>query len=165
MNTPPSQPEAVSLAAGGAELLDRIGPLWHELRAHHAALAPMWRDGLLAATFEARKAELLGKSAGDGHLLVVLAVDRDAVVGYCVCTVTAGGDGEVDSLFVAPAHRRRGVGRQLMSRAMDWLGMRSPQSIAVEVMACNEDALRLYRHYGFHARTVRMRLVQRDPEP
>jgi ribosomal protein S18 acetylase RimI-like enzyme len=161
LNTPPSHTDdpPVAISAGGAERLDRIGPLWYDLRAHHAGLAPMWRDGLLAASFDGRKAELLSKSAG-GDLLVLLATTAaDAVVGYCVCTVTATGDGEVDSLYVAPSHRRRGVGRELMSRAMAWLGERSPQSIAVEVMACNDNALRLYQRYGFHARTVRMRHV------
>jgi ribosomal protein S18 acetylase RimI-like enzyme len=158
MNTAPSPP-AASIVSGGAELLDRISPLWHELRRHHAELAPQWRAGLLATTFAGRKAELLAKSAGGGDMLVLLAAIGGAAdpVGYCVCTVTAPRDGEVDSLFVAPDHRGRGVGRVLMSAAMDWLRARSPGSIAVEVMACNAAAIRLYESYCFHARTVRMR--------
>jgi ribosomal protein S18 acetylase RimI-like enzyme len=150
----------VTIAAGGAELLDEIGPLWHELRSHHAGLDPVWREGLLAAHFNDRKAGLLAKSAGGGELLVLLARSADPtdpkVVAYCVCTVTAAGDGEVDSLFVTESHRRRGVGDALMSRAMAWLAQRATASLAVEVMACNADALRLYERYGFHQRTVRM---------
>jgi ribosomal protein S18 acetylase RimI-like enzyme len=153
----------VSITAGGAELLDQIAPLWQELRAHHASLDPVWRDGLLAATFADRKAGLLAKSAG-GELLVLLARSAglpDHVVGYCVCTVTHAGDGEVDSLFVTESHRRRGIGEALMSRAMEWLAGRATTSLAVEVMACNADALRLYERYGFRQRTVRMLHVRR----
>ena len=61
-----------------------------------------------------------------------------------------------DSLFVTESHRRRGVGDALMSRAMAWLAQRATSSLAVEVMACNADALSLYERYGFHQRTVRM---------
>ena len=161
MSTAPSPPR-VSLVTGGAELLDRLAPLWHDLRRHHGELDPKWRAGLLATEFAERKAELLGKSRG-GEILVLLALGGPEVpVGYCVCTVTAAGDGEVDSLFVAAEHRGRGVGRALMSAAMDWLRARSPGSMIVEVMACNEAAIRLYEGYGFHARTVRMRHVNND---
>jgi ribosomal protein S18 acetylase RimI-like enzyme len=162
---PPPGLAGVSITAGGAELLDRIARLWHELRSHHASLDPVWRDGLLAATFDDRKAGLLAKSEG-GELLVLLArsVERsEHVVGYCVCTVTRTGDGEVDSLFVTESQRRRGIGDVLMSRAMAWLAGRATQSLAVEVMACNADALRLYERYGFRQRTVRM-LHVRPPE-
>jgi ribosomal protein S18 acetylase RimI-like enzyme len=164
MDTPLPINDAVSIAAGGPELLHRIGPLWRDLRAHHAALAPLWRDGLLAATFDGREAELLGKSAaGGGELLVLLASVGERPIGYCVCTLTATGDGEVDSLYVDPAFRRRGVARELMSRAMDWLHGHSPTSIVVDVLACNDEARRLYERYGFHARTLRMRYVQPSP--
>ena len=167
MSTAPSPPH-VSLVTGGAELLDRIAPLWHDLRRHHAELDPKWRSGLLATEFAERKAELLGKSRG-GEMLVLLALGgagggAETPVGYCVCTVTAAGDGEVDSIFVAAGHRGRGVGRALMWAAMDWLRARSPGPIAVEVMACNDAAMRLYEGYGFHARTVRMRYIN-DNKP
>lgn len=148
----------MTFTAGGAELLEQIAPLWHELRSHHASLDPVWREGLLAASFESRKAGLLCKSAG-GELLVLLARATDSAaqsIAYCVCTVTAAGDGEVDSLFVTESHRRRGIGDALMSRAMAWLFSRATASLAVEVMACNADALRLYERYGFRQRTVRM---------
>jgi ribosomal protein S18 acetylase RimI-like enzyme len=151
-------PAGVTLVAGGAELLDRIAPLWHELRSHHALLDPTWRDGLLATQFHERKAGLITKSSGGGAMLVLHAStsERSEVVGYCVTTVTPGGDGEIDSLFVVPSHRRRGIGEAMMLRSMQWLAERGAKSIAVEVMAGNADALRLYERWGFRARTVRM---------
>jgi ribosomal protein S18 acetylase RimI-like enzyme len=162
-----TEPFAVSLVSGGPELLDRVERLWHQLRHHHADLDPRWRDGLLAATFDGRKSHLIEKSvARGGAMLVLLAVNGEGgdVVGYCVCTVSGGGDGEVDSLFVAPDHRRRGVGHALMSRATEWLTDRRSKTISVEVMTCNESAIRLYERYGFHPRTVRMRHVGRPQE-
>ena len=150
----------IRITSGGEELLDRVEPLWLELRQHHADLAPTWRAVLLSSTFENRKAGLRQKASGGGTILVLLAIADDVVVAYCISTVTAAGGGEVDSLYVLPAFRRRGVARALMSRSMDWLRDRATGGIAVDVMAGNEDALRLYTKYGFHVRTVRMVIPQ-----
>jgi ribosomal protein S18 acetylase RimI-like enzyme len=152
--------DEITLLTGGAELLDDIEPLWLLLRQHHAEMSPpMWREGLLDGQFPERKAGLLRKSQG-GALLVVLAVRAGEPCGYCVCTVSGAGEGEVDSLFVAPEIRRRGIGDAMMTRAMPWLMERTPgRSIVVDVMSCNEAALRFYERYGFHTRTVRMRHV------
>src|SRR5438309_5308271 len=117
MNTYPMN-ETVSIESGGPELLDRIEPMWIALRNHHAELAPIWRDSLLATTFESRKAGLLKKA--ESGLLVLLAVSQQPV-GYCVCTLCGEGEGEVDSLFVVPHYRRRGIGRALMVQALAWL--------------------------------------------
>src|SRR5688572_5282282 len=94
----------VSIIDANGEL-DRIGPLWQELRLHHAELSPRWRDEFLACRFETRKAGLIAKSPGG--LLVLLAMAGDAPVGYCVCSIDEHDRGEIDSLFVTTSHRRR----------------------------------------------------------
>src|SRR4051812_26209816 len=100
----PTSSDDFPITAGGPELLDRVAPLWHALRSHHAQMAPAWRDGLLTATFDDRKAGLLAKVAGGGGgLLVLLAtagrpdhgVADVPAIGYCVCTVTPCGRGEI----------------------------------------------------------------------
>src|SRR6478672_9557209 len=109
--------EQVTLIEGGAELLDRVEPLWLELRQQHAALAPIWSEELLASSFEARRKELLSKVSGGMLVLVATANGRDA--GYCISTIDASA-GEVQSLFVQEKQRSRGIGRQMMSRTMKW---------------------------------------------
>jgi ribosomal protein S18 acetylase RimI-like enzyme len=132
--------------------LDRIAPLWHELREHHAALSPTWRDEFLASNFEKRKAGLIAKSPGG--LLVLLATTLDAAVGYCVCSIDETGRGEIDSVFVTASHRRRGIGDQLMTRAMKWFTEREAKPVTVSILAGNDDAVRLYERFGFKPRTV-----------
>ena len=155
MNGNSTRPDdAVSIVSGGPEWLDRVEPLWLELRRHHAELAPLWREQFVTATFDARKSGLLEK-AGKG-LLVLLAVTGEEAVGYCVCTLASNGWGEVDSLYVAPQYRRRGVGRALVTAGMAWLGERGAKPIVVDVLAANDEARRLYERFGFHARTVRL---------
>ncbi len=147
----------VSVLNGGAELLDRIEPLWSQLRRHHADLAPQWSASLLATSFEQRRAELVRK----GGVLVSLAVWQAQDIGYCVSTITSATGtsdamGEVDSLYVIPSQRGMGIGHALMARAMDWFAAQSVQSIGVNLISGNVAAQQFYARYGFLPRTVRL---------
>ncbi len=159
MNAKPS-PTDYSLTAGGAELLDRVGPLWLQLRQHHAEVSPRWAAQLLAMSFDERQAGLIAKATAG--MLVLLATVGDRDVGYCVSTVTADGQGEVDSLYVIPTHRKLGIGHAMMSRTLQWFGQQSVRAISVEVIIGNESALPFYARYGFHPRTLRLRRASSD---
>ncbi len=148
-----------TLVTGGAELLDRIGPLWLELRRHHAEMSPEWAAALLAAQFDRRRTGLIEKSAGG--MFVVLASTANDIVGYCVSTIDADRRGEVDSLYVTTAHRRAGIAVAMMDMTMKWFDRAAVRSIAVEVMSGNDAATRLYERFGFRQRTVRL-LLERD---
>ena len=141
-----------SLLNGGAELLDRVEPLWSQLRRHHADLAPRWSASLLATSFDERRAELVGK----GGVLVSIATSQAQDIGYCVSTITSDAMGEVDSLYVIPSHRGTGIGHALMSTAMDWFARQSVRSIVVNVISGNDAAQQFYARYGFLPRTVRL---------
>jgi ribosomal protein S18 acetylase RimI-like enzyme len=56
----------------------------------------------------------------------------------------------VIELFTARAHRRRGLGRALMMRAMDVVAEAGQRTIALRVHPENMPALSLYRRLGFH---------------
>jgi diamine N-acetyltransferase len=150
-----TDPPPVQIFTGGCEQLDQIEPLWLQLRQNHAARFPIWRSSLLTTTFAMRKGELLRKSSGG--LLVLLAKRDGDVVAYCVCSVDEQRHGEVDSIFVSPQSQRCGIGTRLMTAAMTWMEDRGVQTIGVDVMAGNEDALALYARFGFHPRTIQLR--------
>jgi GNAT superfamily N-acetyltransferase len=143
-----------SLLTGGAELFDRVDPLWSQLRRHHADLAPQWSARVLATSFTERRADLVGKAARG--LLVSLVTWRGQDIGYCVSTIASDATGELDSLYVVPSHRGSGVGHALMSTAMDWFDGHSVESIIVEVISGNDAAQQSYARYGFLPRTVRL---------
>jgi GNAT superfamily N-acetyltransferase len=64
--------------------------------------------------------------------------------------VTSVGDlGRVDNLFVLAAHRRHGVGRTLMSRALESCARSLFAQVFLNVDADNAAALSLYRLFGF----------------
>jgi ribosomal protein S18 acetylase RimI-like enzyme len=81
------------------------------------------------------------------HLFLV-ATHGDAVVG----TVMAGYDGHrgwVNYLAVAPDHRRRGVGRALMSEAERLLREAGCPKINLQVRTTNPTVIHFYRAIGF----------------
>ncbi len=145
-----------SICIGGPELLPRVGPLWEQLRDHHAALAPRWA-GTLAKSFEDRRVGLIEK--GVEGICVVLASQEHNDIGYCVSTIIAGGEGEIDSLYVTPACRGAGIGKKLMKNTMEWFAGKSVEAITVDVIEGNDAARKFYEAFGFGVRTIRMRYL------
>ena len=76
----------------------------------------------------------------DGRVRV--AVDRDTVVGFA--TITPTGDAwELDDLFVAPEHMRRGFATALVRHLL------AEADVAAIVVTANPHAMAFYRSVGF----------------
>ena len=87
-----------------------------------------------------------------------LASDGTTPAGHAVLTVRYCMEfgalcGHIDDLFVAPAFRRRGVGRALLDALFAECGARACEAAQVEVGTDNEAALRLYAKFGLTAAT------------
>ncbi len=147
------QERQISLVTGGAELLDRIEPLWVHQRQHQADLSDLWRSGLLAITFEERRAHMLRKASQ--AMLVILATSEGNDVGYCVSSIDHE-VGEVDSFFVDVAHRGHHVGHAMMLRTLDWFKQMAVKSIVIDVLDGNYGALAFYAKYGFRPRLIQL---------
>ena len=144
----------IRYTAGNAELLDRIEPLWAELNAIHQAKSVHFKAHYAGFTFEARKKMLL-QAAEKGCLFVILAYDNELLVGYCVASVIDE-LGEVDSIFVSEAYRKKGIASSLMERALEWLNANGAVKIALKVSVGNEEVLGFYARYGFLPRLIEL---------
>ena len=142
------------LAAGEIPV---IRPLWEELNQQHADYLTLFAPEIAQRSFEARLAALRDKSAR-GSLRIEIAETAAAgpPIAYCVATLSPEGMGEVDSLFVAPEYRRRGIASQLMQGALDWLNAEGASSQRVVVFQANAAALEFYKCFGFHPRNVEL---------
>jgi ribosomal protein S18 acetylase RimI-like enzyme len=139
----------------GEEGFAAVEPLWVKLRAYHSHLPWRFADGMLRFTFEPRKLEILTKAApGKLRIELVSAASDAADVAYCISTASASGRGEVDSIFVEESLRRHGIGSELIRHALAWLESVGASSKVVTVAYSNEEALALYKRFGFHPRTI-----------
>jgi ribosomal protein S18 acetylase RimI-like enzyme len=144
----------------GADGLDRIQPLWQKLTDHHAGMSLRFAKAAGLRTFEARKQELLAKTAADRIRVDLVSTDANGpVIAYCVGTVTSAGVGEIDSIFIEEHWRCRRIGTELMRRALAWLDKMGAASKVVSVMCENEAAMAFYRRFDFHPRAVLLQQV------
>lgn len=78
----------------------------------------------------------------------LVAAAPDGVAGYVVAHHAAD-EGEILNLAVAPAHHRRGIGRDLVRHVLAALAERGVSQIFLEVRASNTAAHALYAAVGF----------------
>jgi ribosomal protein S18 acetylase RimI-like enzyme len=90
-----------------------------------------WREHILPTTF-------------------FLETDDGELAGYASCR-PFGARGDVRQIAVAPAHRRRGVGRALMRRVAERLRAAGCKEWRLEVQAGNRAAIALYEAVGMRA--------------
>ena len=81
-------------------------------------------------------------------VLFLVADALGGVAGYVVAR-SVRDEGEILNLSVAAAHRRRGIGRGLVERALALLADRGVQAVYLEVRESNAVARELYRSLGF----------------
>ena len=74
--------------------------------------------------------------------------DGDQLAGFILCRGAAD-EAELLSLAVAPSFRRRGLGREMLARAMATARERGAARLHLEVAADNAAATALYESAGF----------------
>src|SRR5688572_8057574 len=112
--------------------------------------------------FGPRKQEILAKAAAGKIRIELVSIASEASdIAYCVSTISAGGLGEVDSMFVEERFRGRRIGSQLVLHALAWMESMGASSKVVTVAHANEEALAFYKRFGFHPCTI---LLQQSHE-
>jgi ribosomal-protein-alanine N-acetyltransferase len=146
----------------------------------HAAGAPSWQlrrateadvDAIMElerATFvtdawseHSMRAELTGPH---GYYLVAVGVDDpERIDGYAGLLAPRGaGEGDIQTIAVAPRARRHGLGRTLMLALIGEARNRGAGEVFLEVRADNPGAQTLYRTLGFEEIGVRPHYYQPD---
>jgi ribosomal protein S18 acetylase RimI-like enzyme len=141
-----------------AEELDIIEPLWNKLIVHHRERATHFRKMLGNIDFDKRKQQLLEKD----NIRIDLAynADKEQLIGYCVSTIDAKKQGEVESIYVEEDYRRNGIAGNLMKKALRWMDDMSAERKVLLVATGNEEVLPFYERYGFYPRGIVMELVE-----
>jgi ribosomal protein S18 acetylase RimI-like enzyme len=97
-------------------------------------------------------------TAQKGQMLIVLAYEKDLLIGYCI-TSLVDGVGEIDSLFVSENYRGNGIATCLMDTSLNWLKQNNSQKTIVKVSAGNEDAFDFYARQGFFPRLIELQMI------
>lgn len=147
--------EIIEILSGGPELLDRISPLWDELKKYHVEKSLHFSKEMNSKSYVARKKDLISKAK---HLRVDIAnypkEKRD--IAYCISTIDNSNRGEIDSLFIVEPYRRQGIGRKLTEMAFAWLRNRGAVDNSIYVASGNEEVIDFYKTFGFYPRGIHL---------
>ncbi len=96
-------------------------------------------------------------------IIFLVAYEQDELLGYVgiYCTLD---EGEITNVAVAPAARRRGIARALLTELKQQLACRNVARIVLEVRVSNEPAIRLYEQMGFSVLGVRKNFYEKPTE-
>ncbi len=143
---------AVSFRSGNENLLDSVESLWVQLNCHMQKQSIWFKQHYADMTFERRKQELLIK-AREGKVHIDIAYnDAGQAVGYCASSVDGELTGEIESIIVDEKYRGRGIGEDLMQRALEWMDLEGTKKKTVAVTVGNEQAFGFYGRFGFKPR-------------
>lgn len=129
-----------------------------------AAVVDLWHDCGLTRPWNDPHKDIARKLEVQRELFLVGTVD-DAIVA----SVMAGYEGHrgwVNYLAVAPSHRGRGYGRQLMRHVEQLLLERGCPKINIQVRATNTEVIEFYRRIGYvqdEAVSLGKRLISDEP--
>jgi ribosomal protein S18 acetylase RimI-like enzyme len=93
----------------------------------------------------------------DDECIALVAVDADEVVGFLMGSIReakGGPTGALESMLVLPHYRKRGIGRGLVERFLDWTRRKGLQRFTVAVAPANKAAVALYLQMGFQEQTL-----------
>lgn len=154
---------AVELRVGDSGDLDGIAGLWEQLNRHHGDLGGAFGGRFRSRVFAQRREELQAKARlGASRLLLAWDGEADRAVGYCFSTAVPGGAGEVESLYLEPAHRSDGLGSAMVGDALAWMGRLGVERKVLVVVSGNDRALDFYARLGFRPRRVEMEWVAHE---
>ena len=143
--------------------VDRVADRWVAL----AAGQRRYGSHLRADENRAAVRAAMARAAADGRLDV--ARDGNEIVGFvrygveCGPLAQSATRGFVRDLYVVPERRGAGVGGALLDAAEEELASRGVDVVAVEAMADNEDAIRLYEGRGYRPHRIEFeRQVEND---
>jgi ribosomal protein S18 acetylase RimI-like enzyme len=111
-------------------------------------------------------AEWLNRAANwSGELrIMLLAMDGNEACGIAGSYVDPNDAtrAQLISMWTAPTHRQRGIGRLLINEVLAWARQRNVRTLQLMVTSSNETAIRFYEGLGF-ARTGRTEPYPNDP--
>ncbi|MGN6426343.1 ribosomal protein S18-alanine N-acetyltransferase [uncultured Leifsonia sp.] len=108
---------------------------------------------------------MLAEVTGEhGYYLVAFPPEEpERIDGYAGLLAPAGAaEGDIQTIAVAPAARRHGLGRSLMQALIGEARKRGAREVFLEVRADNPGAQNLYRTLGFEEIGVRPKYYQPD---
>lgn len=117
-------------------------------RSHSAALSVLHREDFVRPWTGNEFSDLLAQNTVFGFAAFETGKGRAGPVGFVLARLAVG-EAEILTVAVSRAHRRQGLGRQLMDAVLRRLHAQRAEALFLEVDETNAPAIALYRRLGF----------------
>ena len=165
----------VRVIFGSAADVERLKPLWLGLHAIHQAVDPELAPHVDDETSWHRRRELYARCLANPDSFLILVERAERLIGYVVVTIEPDGDvlwndtwvvgeklAELETIYLVPEERGRGLGEKLLDRVDAELERRGIHDLVIGALPGNTGALRLYERRGFlPAWTIMTRFASR----
>ena len=109
--------------------------------------------------------DFVAQRLDDEAMLLILALAGDGPVGYGLAFDVAEHAfmpewqraGYITQFYVAPEHRRRGVGQLMLDAIVQWLASRGVRDVQLNVSQDNPVGHRFWQRHGFVPHRLRMK--------
>jgi ribosomal protein S18 acetylase RimI-like enzyme len=137
-----------------------ISPLREKQWQYHNKRSKHFGKRIMERSVDEVNEQLLAKATVG--LLVDLAEDAETgkLVGYCLTSINAERQGEIESLYLQPEYRNQHIGDKLMKRSLDWMDKQGVKRKILVVGAGNEGVTSFYRRYKFEVRSIIMEQLE-----
>ncbi len=132
---------------------EAICALWKELMDFHKGRD---RHFTRSADGHERYAEFISGRISSGTSCVLVAEQRDEIVGYCLASVSKFTPvyehqeyGMIFDLAVTENCRRRGIGQALVEEVLRWFSEQNIHRVEVRVATSNEISMSFWKKMGF----------------
>jgi diamine N-acetyltransferase len=136
-----------------------IKPLWEKLNDIHHRDSLYFKDHYASFTFE-KRTEKFGEISDNDILIEIATAKNGHIIGYCVSTISADRDGEIDSIFIEDECRGKGIGEKLIRDAIDFLKNNNCGQILLAVANGRESVFPFYQNLGFFPRLTYLKLKE-----
>ena len=127
--------------------------LFKDVRLRALKEVPTAFSSTYAEEFQLTDAEWLKRAARwtDETSIAYLAVDAGSPCGIAAGFLdkNEATRAHLVSMWVAPRHHRRGIGRELVEKIVDWARLKSARTLMLLVTSNNDPAIRFYQQLGF----------------
>jgi ribosomal protein S18 acetylase RimI-like enzyme len=147
---------------GNVDTLDLIKPLWEKLKQLHFDLSPHFKNRFQEMNWDKRKRKLVEKSK-DMLFEYVIDNNENRIIGYCISTIDKEDNkiGEIDSIYIDETHRKSGLGKQLIERAILWLKVNNTETQKLLVGVGNEQVLDFYKQFDFYPLHIVLQRIEK----
>ncbi len=170
-------PAGVSVTLGTPADVGRLEPLWLGLHRIHREAGPELAPYVDDETSWRRRRRLYEHCLAQPDSFLLLVEREDQLIGYVLVVVEPDGDvlwsdtwvvgekvAELETMYLVPEERGRGLGGNLLDIVDAELGRRGIADLVIGAVPGNTAALRLYERRGFKPSWVVVsRFAARDP--